>query len=157
MTPTAPELGKRASTTRVLLVLGGAALLLTVVFGAMLMRHRASYRAYVDRTLAPSQHPPRGVSVPDCVAYAVDWAMHCPGIESWCANEAPQVARACFAATDLAAYCKTQSDAFATTSFGVEACTEARASLDGTYARRSHKKFCASVYRSLAERCQAQP
>lgn len=141
-----------SSATRVLGILAAIVVVLTLVFGISIVRQRRMYRAYVERTL--EHRPPAGRSIERCVTDTVDWAMACPGVESWCANEAPRVARECFAPDELATYCRAQGEKVAQTAFGVGECATARETVEGKYAQRAHKKYCASIYRALAEACR---
>lgn len=157
---TEPEPGSAAASPRatgLLLVIGAATLVLTAVFGVSVLRNRASYRAYRAETLENAAVPlpwtSEDVSVEGCIAFAVEWGMACPGLESWCANEAPQVARRCFESRDRSRYCREVGSAIASTSFGFHECKALRASVTGTHAQRSHKKFCAAAYRTLAAVC----
>jgi len=144
----------RLSVVHLLLVLGAIVIGLALVFGGSVWRGRAVFRAYVERTLKAPAHPPKGRSIAECVEYAVGWGMACPAMETWCANEAPRVAAACFAAGELDTACEGFGDQVFQTGFGVEACQGLRAEVAGKYAKRSHKKYCASSYRALAELCR---
>lgn len=147
-----PGQAPRPSAARVLGILGILVALFTLVFGVSIDRQRRMYREYVEQTR--SVRAPGGRSIETCITDTVDWAMGCPGVEIWCANEAPQVARECFAPDALAAYCHVQGDRVAQTAFGVDECATARASVEGKYAQRAHKKYCASIFRALAEACR---
>jgi hypothetical protein len=140
----------------ILLGIGVVLVLLSVIFGASTLRSRAAFDAYKRATLTDATPiwEREALTVDACVEHTVVWAMACPGLESWCANEAPQLTRRCLEREDRDAYCATVGDAIASTSFGYHQCAALREEVDGKYAKRSHKKFCAAGYRAVAELCR---
>lgn len=129
---------------------------LSVVFGVTVMRQKAQYQEYRAATLEQGPLPwtLAPMSVEQCVEFTVDWAMACPGVESWCFNEAPQLTRACLGSRDRTEVCTALGDTVASTHFGYAECEQLREPVEGRYAKRSHKKFCAASYRAVAEFCR---
>lgn len=152
----APVAPAAPRTRGLLLGVGAAVVLLCVVFGVVVMRQQAEYREYRAATLEAGPLPwtERTMTVEECVGFTVDWAMACPGVESWCANEAPRITRACMESTDRHAVCEAFGDAVASTSFGYAECEAMREPVEGRYTKRNHKKFCAASYRAVAEHCR---
>lgn len=150
--PTAP----RPRTRGLLIGVGALVLLLCVVFGVTVMRQQAEYREYRAATLEAGPLPwtERTMSVEECVEFTVEWAMACPGVESWCANEAPRLTGDCMASTDRREVCNALGDAVASTHFGYAECEALREPVEGRYTKRNHKKFCAASYRAVAEHCR---
>lgn len=146
----------RPSSKRLLLGLGAVLVLLSVVFGVTTVRSRVAFREYRERTLDQQPLPwtEDAMSVQECVVFSVDWAMGCPSMESWCANEAPQLTRQCMESADRASYCAAAGAEVDRTGFGYAQCEALRETLEGKYAKRSHKKFCAAAYRAVAEHCR---
>jgi hypothetical protein len=146
----------RLSTKRLLLVLGGAMAVLCVVFGGAIVKQHRAFTEYRRTTVEETTLPwDAGAVEPDeCVRFAVDWAMACPGLGTWCENEAPQLVGRCMASRDRTAYCSALGDAAARTDFGYESCATLREPLDGRHAQKSHKKFCAAAYRAVAQSCK---
>jgi hypothetical protein len=139
----------------VLLVVFGVVGLLCVVFGVTVMRQKAQFQEYRDATLAESPPWAEGpMTIEQCVAHTVDWAMACPGVESWCFNEAPKLTRECLGSQDRRPACQALGDSVASTHFGYAECEAMRESGEGRYTKRSHKKFCAASYRAVAEYCR---
>ena len=160
------------STGRILAVIGGVVLVLTVAFSVAIVQHHGTYRDYRSETLddanASVPWDTQEVSVEGCVAYTIDWTMACPGIAPWCQAEVPVVMETCLASTDRAAYCAEVGDEILSTRFGYEACQEARTERFGAhegcqdeairsdrYACRAFKKYCAGSYRAIAKHCLA--
>jgi len=152
----APTSAPRPRTRGLLIGVGALVVTLCVVFGVTVMRQQAQYREYRAATLEAGPLPwtQRTMSVEECVQWTVDWAMACPGVESWCANEAPRLTRECLASTDRRPVCEAFGDAVASTQFGYHECEALREAVDGRYTKRSHKKFCAASYRAVAEHCR---
>jgi hypothetical protein len=146
----------RPKTRGILIAVAAVVVLLCVVFGVTVMRQQSEYRAYRAATLEAGPLPwtQRTMSVEECVQWTVDWAMACPGVESWCANEAPRLTRECMASTDRREVCDRFGDAVASTQFGYAECEALREPVEGRYTKRSHKKFCAASYRAVAEHCR---
>lgn len=146
----------RPKTRGLLLGVGAVVVLLCVVFGVTVMRQKAAYQEYRAATLEAGPLPwtQRTMSVEACVQWTVDWAMACPGVESWCANEAPRLTRECMASADRREICERFGDAVASTTFGYAECEALREPVEGRYTKRSHKKFCAASYRAVAEQCR---
>ena len=143
--------------TPLLVLLGVVVVLLSVVFGGSILRNRAAFDRYKAATLVDVtpvwQH--EVLEVHACVDHTVQWAMQCPGLESWCANEAPQLTRLCLEQGDRSEYCDSVRELAASTRFGYHECDALREDVEGKYAKRSHKKFCAAAYRAVAEHCRA--
>jgi hypothetical protein len=152
----APTASTRPRTRGLLLGLGALVVLLCVVFGVTVMRQHAEYAEYRKATLESGPLPwtQRTMSVEECVGWSLDWAMACPGVESWCANEAPRLTRECMASADRREVCEQLGDAVASTTFGYAECEVLRESVEGRYTKRNHKKFCAGSYRAVAEHCR---
>lgn len=152
----APASPERPRTRGLLLLVGGAVLLLCVVFGATVIRQKSQYQDYRAATLEQGPLPwtESAMTIEQCVEFTVDWAMACPGVESWCSNEAPRLTRECLASQDRASACEALGDSVASTHFGYAECEALRESVDGRYTKRSHKKFCAASYRAVAEYCR---
>jgi hypothetical protein len=146
----------RLSTKRLLLVLGGAMAVLCVVFGGAIVRQHRAFTEYHRVTVEAATLPWETATMePDeCVRFAVDWAMECPGLGTWCENEAPRLVGRCMASRDRTAYCAALGDAPARTDFGYAECATLRVPLDGRHAQKAHKKFCASAYRAVAQTCK---
>lgn len=144
------------STRRLLLVLGGAVAVLCVVFGVAIVRQQSAYRAYYEATVvrATPRWQTQDVTPDECVALSVDWALACPGLGTWCDAEAPRQVGACLESRDRTAYCTELGDRGGSTEFGVEECTTMREGVEGRSVLRSHKKFCASGFRAVAEHCK---
>lgn len=161
---------ERPDARRILTIIAGIVLLLTVVFSVTIVRHHRTYREYRMRTLgvedanAPWKAKP--FEVEECASYAIDWTMNCPGIAPWCQAEVPVVMESCLASSDRAAYCGEVGDKILSTRFGYDACKSARVERFGThescqdrevevarYACRYFKKYCARAYRSIASHC----
>lgn len=153
----APTPASRPRTRGLLIGLGALVVLLCVVFGVTVMRQHAQYAEYRAATLEAGPLPwtQRTLSVEECIGWSVDWAMACPGVESWCANEAPRLTRECLASADRREVCEALGDAVASTTFGYAECEAMREAVEGRYAKRSHKKFCAASQRAVAEHCRS--
>ena len=89
-----------------------------------------------------------------CVSFATEWAMACPGLGTWCESEAPRLVMQCMASRDRTLFCTATGDATGSTEFGYDDCARLREDVDGTYAKRSHKKFCGAAFRAVAEHCR---
>ena len=138
-----------------MLAIIGAVVLLSVIFGVTVMRQKSQFQDYRAATL--EQEPPwtqAPMTIDQCVEYTVDWAMACPGVESWCFNEAPKLTRACLDSQDRQGSCRELGDSVASTHFGYAECERLRESVEGRYTKRNHKKFCAASYRAVAEYCR---
>jgi hypothetical protein len=151
-----PAPTSRPKTRGLLLGVAAVVVLLCVVFGVTVMRQQSAYREYRATTLEAgplpwTQHP---MSVEACIQWTVDWAMACPGVESWCASEAPRLTGECMASVDRREACARFGDAVASTQFGYGECEALREPVEGRYTKRSHKKFCAASYRAVAEHCR---
>jgi hypothetical protein len=146
----------RPRTRGLLLGVGALVVLLCVVFGVTVLRQQASYREYRAATLEAGPLPwtQRAMSMEECVTFAVDWGMACPGVESWCANEAPRLTRECMESADRREVCEQLGDSVASTHFGYAECEALREPVEGRYTKRGHKKLCASSYRAVAEHCR---
>jgi hypothetical protein len=153
----APAPATRPRTRGLLIGLGALVVLLCVVFGVTVLRQHTQYAEYRAATLEAGPLPwtQRTMSVEECVGWSVDWAMACPGVESWCANEAPRLTGACLASADRREVCETLGDAVASTTFGYAECEAMREPVEGRYTKRNHKKFCAASYRAVAEHCRS--
>ncbi len=137
-------------------MVGGLVVALCVVFGVTVMRQKAQYEDYLHQTLEAgpmpwAQHP---MDVGECVEFTVQWAMDCPGVESWCSGQAPRLTRQCLASAERRAACDALGDEVARTQFGYAECEAMRESVEGRYTKRNHKKFCAASYRAVAEYCR---
>jgi hypothetical protein len=147
---------RRPTTRRVLLVLGAIVVAVCVAFGVAIVRQQRDFAEYRAATLEAGPLPWDSTPMtPDaCVGFAVDWAMACPGLGTWCESEAPRVVGRCMAAQDRQVFCTEAADTVASTGFGVAECVAMRERIDGQYAQRGHKKFCAAAYRAVAEHCR---
>lgn len=146
----------RRSARRLLIGIAAAVVVLAVVFGVTTLRQQVRYREYREATLASPPWRREALPPEACVAFAVDWAMACPGLGSWCENEAPRLVTECMQHGDRSAYCDALGDAVASTDFGVTQCEQMRAGVDGRHLQRAHKKFCAGAVRAVAEHCRAR-
>lgn len=146
----------RLSTRRLLLVIGGGTSVLCVIFGATIVRQHRAFSEYRRATLESGPMPWETAAMEPaaCVGVAVEWAMACPGLGTWCENEAPRLVTNCMASRDRTEYCAEVGDAPARTDFGFDACVQMRETVGGRQAQRSHKKFCAAAYRAVAEACR---
>lgn len=133
-------------------------MVLCVIFGATVIRQKTQFQEYRAATLGSGDLPwtRAPMTVEQCVAFTVDWAMACPGVESWCSNEAPQLTRECLGSQDRHETCEALGDTVASTHFGYAECERMRESVEGRYTKRSHKKFCAASYRAVAEFCRQE-
>lgn len=150
--------GQRRGSTKLLLGIAGVVVLLAVVFGVTTLRQRAAYREYRAQTIEAGPPPwaSEAYSVTECVRASVDWAMACPGVESWCAGEAPRLTLECLASRDRSEYCREVGDRVDQTGFGYATCEALREEIEGRYTKRSHKKFCAASFRAVAAHCKAE-
>lgn len=139
-----------------MLVVLGVVVVLSVIFGVTVMRQKAQYQDYRATTLEQGPMPweQAPMTVAQCVEFTVDWAMACPGVSSWCSNESPRLTRACLQSQDRRPDCEALGDTVASTHFGYAECEALRESVEGRYTKRSHKAFCASSYRAVAEFCR---
>lgn len=157
----APEEEPRPSFGPILLIIGGIMVVLTVVFGFTVIRNSRQFSEYRTATLLDPDHPPRWetqtLSVDECIDEAISWGMECPGVASWCQAEIPPVMRTCLESSDRTAYCEEVGDEVMSTRFGYHECEERREDVEGKYARRGHKKYCALSYRAVAGHCQDGP
>ena len=155
----APAQPERPRSRRLLLIVGGLVVALCVAFGVTVLRQKASFEAYRTATLDGKTMPwEQGeLSVQACVTFTVDWAMGCPGVESWCSAHAPRLTMECLRSADRTEACAMLGDVVADTHYGYAECEQLRESVDGRYAKRSHKKFCAASYRAVAEHCRNAP
>jgi hypothetical protein len=156
-----PEASSKRSDERprfgaILLGIFAVLVLLSVVFGVTTLRSRGAFETYKTATLteATPLWEREVLSVDACVEHTVEWAMGCPGLESWCANEAPRLTRRCLERGSRDEYCAAVGEATASTRFGYHECEALREPVEGKYAKRSHKKFCAAAYRAVAEVCR---
>lgn len=136
--------------------MGAVVVLLCVVFGVTVLSQQAKFREYRAATLEAGPLPwtEHTMSTDECVRFTVDWAMGCPGVESWCANEAPRLTRECLESADRREVCEQLGDEVASTHFGYAECEALREPVEGRYTKRNHKKFCAAGYRAVAEHCR---
>lgn len=137
-------------------MIGAVVVVLCAAFGVAIVRQHGAFQDYRGVTVREGHMPwdARELDPEACVRFAVDWAMACPGLGTWCENEAPRLVSTCMAAHDRSAYCVAQGDAVGSTEFGYAACTAMREDVEGRHAQRSHKKFCAAGYRAIAAHCQ---
>jgi hypothetical protein len=152
---TAPD-RPRIGTKRLLLVLGGAMCVLCVVFGGTIVKQHRAFSEYRSATLETGPLPwdSADVAPDECVRFAVDWGMACPGLGTWCENESPRVVERCMQSRDRTQYCAALGDAPSRTDFGYDECARLREPLDGRHAQKAHKKFCAAAYRAVAQSCR---
>ena len=163
----------RPETRKILAIIGGIVLLLTVVFSITIVGHHRTYREYRTSTLgqedARAPWNTEAFEVDECAAFAIDWTMQCPGIAPWCQAEVTVVMESCLASRDRGAYCDEVGDKILSTRFGYDACKSARVERFGAhescqdreveadrYACRHFKKYCAGAYRSIASHCLAR-
>lgn len=69
-------------------------------------------------------------------------------------GEAPRLALACLESSSRAAFCEDVGDGVKSTHFGYAECEALREDVEGRHLKRAHKKYCASIYRAVAEHCQ---
>ncbi len=156
-----PEEDPRPSFGPILLIIGGIMVVLTVVFGFTVIRSSRQFSEYRRATLLDPDHPPRWetetISVDECIDEAIEWGMACPAVASWCQAEIPPLVRACLGSADRTPYCAEAGEEVMSTRFGYHECEARREGVDGKYARRGHKKYCALSYRAVAGYCQESP
>jgi len=143
--------------TRGLLIgIGVALVALSALFGWRTLQQRAQYREYKEQTIDEADLPwAKGeVDVDTCVSWTTTWGMECTGMESWCLNETPRLTLACLESSDRSAFCAEAGDAVKSTHFGYDACEALREGVEGRHLKRAHKKYCAAVYRAVAEHCR---
>lgn len=155
----APAQPERPRSRRLLLIIGGLVVALCVAFGVTVLRQKARFEAYRAATLDDKTMPweQAELSIDECVAFTVDWAMGCTGVESWCSGHAPRLTLECLRSADRTQACTALGDLAGDTHFGYAECERLRESVDGRYAKRNHKKFCAASYRAVAELCRDAP
>ncbi len=146
----------RVNARRLVVGIAAAIVVLAVVFGTTTLRQQARYREYREATLARVPWAAAAIEPEACVTFAVDWAMACPGLGSWCESEAPRLVTQCMQHGERAAYCDALGDAVASTDFGVTQCERMREHVEGRHLQRAHKKFCAAAVRAVAEHCRAR-
>lgn len=133
-----------------------AMVLLSVVFGWRTLQQRNEYDAYkrqtVDEAALPWTQGP--VDVDACVSWTTRWGMECAGMEAWCLGEAPRLTMACMDSADRTAFCEEAGDDVKSTHFGYAECEDLREDVEGRHLKRAHKKYCAAVYRAVAEHCR---
>lgn len=139
-----------------MLVIIGVVVLLCVIFGVTVIRQKTQFQEYRAATLEQATLPwtQEPMTIEQCVAFTVDWAMACPGVGSWCSNEAPRLTRECLSSQDRQETCAALGETVASTHFGYAECERMREPVEGRYAKRGHKKFCAASYRAVAEFCR---
>ena len=127
-----------------------------VIFGVAIVRQHDAFQRYRAATLEAGPLPWAGEAMePEaCVSFATEWAMACPGLGTWCESEAPRLVMQCMASRDRTLFCTATGDATGSTEFGYDDCARLREDVDGTYAKRSHKKFCGAAFRAVAEHCR---
>lgn len=130
--------------------------MLCVVFGVTIVQQQNAYRAYYDATVvrATPRWSTEEVAPLGCVALSVDWALQCPGLGTWCDAQAPRQVATCMSSRDRSGYCNELAGRGGSTDFGVDECTTMREGVEGRSVLRSHKKFCASGFRAVAEYCR---
>ncbi len=152
----APAHPARPQTRRLLIVVGAVVVALCVAFGVNVVHQKQQFEAYRAETLddktMPWEHAE--LTVDECVAFTVDWAMGCPGVESWCSAHAPRLTLQCLGSIDREQACTELGDRVADTRYGYAECEGLREAVDGRYTKRNHKKFCAASYRAVAEFCR---
>lgn len=153
----APAAPRRPPTRGLLFAIGGVVVALCVAFGVSFVRQKSQFEDYRRTTLDEETMPweERTLSIEECVEFTVDWAMGCPGVESWCSGHAPRLTLSCLRSADRKETCAALANDMASTHFGYAECEALRESIDGRYTKRSHKKFCAASYRAVAEACRS--
>ena len=156
-----PHATPRPGTGRLIGLIVVVIVALTIPFGWSVMRNHETFAAYQDKTIDSETAPPpwEGEAAPrhsveDCVTYTVNWAMECPGIQSWCQAEVPVVVDRCLASQDRQPFCDGLEGEWMSTRFGFHECNDLRESVEGKYAKRAHKKYCALSYRGVADHCK---
>lgn len=152
----APALTGRPRFRRLLIIVGGVVLALCLAFGVTVLRQKARFEEYRASTLDGRTMPWEAgkLSVEECVGFTVDWAMGCPGVESWCSAHAPRLTLQCLGSVNRDQACAELGDKVADTHYGYAECESLRESVDGRYTKRNHKKFCAASYRAVAQFCR---
>jgi len=152
----APAHPEPRRSRRLLLILGAVVVALCTAFGVNVVRQKARFEDYRAATLEGKTMPweQSELSVDECVEYTVEWAMGCPGVESWCSAHAPRLTMECLGSADRTEACATLGDVVADTHYGYAECEALREPVEGRYAKRSHKKYCAASYRAVAEYCR---
>lgn len=150
----APEQAQSGGHTRLLLVIAGLLLLLSVPFGwstwqahqrFMEHRHLEDPSAFVWNQ--------RALSVDECRLEVLKWAKQCSSIESWCKAAIPDLVRECLGTQDRRSYCAEVSEEAKSTRFGYQACREHYEGIEEKYEKRAAKKYCALSFRAIAGYC----
>lgn len=160
--PTAEDLAdaerRRRIGVRVLIVIALSLAVLMAAFGTVTSRNYDQFASYQKATLEDPEHPPRWrsevVDVDGCVDDVLAWVEACPGVSSWCEGSLPSVMDECLATQDRREYCEQVGDAVLSTRFGYDECAERYDAIPGKYARRSAKKHCSVIYRTIAGHCK---
>ena len=137
-------------------MVGAVVVLVCIAFGISVVRQKAEFEEYRAATLDARTMPweEGELSIEQCVAFTVDRAMGCPGVESWCSGHAPRLALECLRSADRRPACEALGDEVESTHFGYAECERMREAVEGRYTKRTHKKFCAAAYRAVAEHCR---
>lgn len=151
-----PSADKKPRTRAVLLIIAGVIAVLCIVFGVTVVQQKTEFEDYRRATLDEQTMPwtERAMTVDECVDFTVAWSMDCPGVGSWCSGHGPRLTLECLGSTDRHEACAAYGEKLAATSFGYQECEQRRESVEGRYAKRAHKKFCAANYRAVAEYCK---
>ncbi len=156
--PAAASPGMFGGHGKILAVIALVIVALTIPFGFAIHHNHSVFSEYRRATLEdPSKPPPweaGELTIEECVTSAIDWALECPGVQSWCEAEVPVVMSMCLKSASREAECAEIGDAHMTTRFGYDECLERREDVEGTYRARAHKKYCALAYRAVAGQCR---
>ncbi len=137
--------------------LAAAVLVFAGVFGVVTVRSRQAFDAYKEQTLENADAPPAWVrealSIEGCVDEVLAWGLECPSIQSWCLGSVPGVLHRCLASQPRDEECAAYGDEIGATRFGYDACAARYGEIEEKYRKRATKKYCATMYRSIAEYC----
>lgn len=155
--PTTPTASGSARSSKIVWILLGAILVFAVVFGAVTVRSRQAFDAYKEATLADPASPPvwerEALDIEACVDEVLTWGLECPSIQSWCLGSVPGVLHSCLDSQPRQAACAAYGDEISATRFGYDACAGRYGEIEEKYRKRATKKYCATIYRSLADYC----
>lgn len=141
--------------SKILWILGGATLLLSLIFAGVTIQTRRNFDDYKVTTLSEGATlwSSRALSVDECVGAVIDWTLECPSIQSWCLGSMPGLLHECLQSQPRTASCKAYGGLVDKTAFGFEECAARYEPVEGKYLRRATKKYCAAAYRSVADFC----
>jgi hypothetical protein len=145
------------SPSRILWILGGAILLLCAVFGWRTVDARNDFDDYRQSTLVdgaaelPWQDAEMGVEA--CIDYALEWALECPAMDTWCHNYLPEVLAKCLDSQSREIFCQEGTTQSFGTSYGYAQCEERVSRVEEKYRKRTTKKLCVRAKKAVLAYC----